>query len=414
MSLPSLPPVPVLFISRKAITVGAPLLVLALTIFAFIAINSNRPQPEKREAEERPVSAFVARAKRMTVIPKVVTQGEVRPLREIDLIPQVGGRIEEIDLNFEPGGAFTKGELLFRIQEADYELAVVRAQSQVAQARQNLVRESAEAEMAQKDWAELGEGEASPLTLRQPQLETRRAELQAAEANLAEAELALRRTRITAPFDGRVREKRADLGQVVGPQTILGRIFSTEIVQIPLPLTDRELGVVGLPIGYNAPDRDGPIVNLSTTVAGEARRWQGRIARTDSAIDPQTRVLTAICEVVDPYGKSADDGVPLAVGLFVTAEIPGRAVEDVIVIPRAALRSADSLYVVTTDEEGVDRLEIRSVSVAITEPDRVILASGLEEGERVIISAIEGAVGGLRIQTLEERELARAKEEEQP
>ncbi|MGF1455356.1 MAG: efflux RND transporter periplasmic adaptor subunit [Alphaproteobacteria bacterium] len=414
MNLTCPPPGPILFISRKVLTVGAPLLVFALTILSFIGLNANRPQPEKREVEERPVSAFVAIAKRMTVVPKVVTQGEVRPLREIDLVPQVGGRIEEIDPDFEPGGAFEKGELLFRIQEADYRLAVVRAQSRVAEARQNLLRENAEAEMAQRDWEELGEGEASPLTLRKPQLETRKALLQAAEADLAEAELALRRTRITAPFDGRVREKRADIGQVVGPQTILGRIFSSEVVQIPLPLTDRELGVVGLPIGYDALEREGPPVILTATVAGEMRQWRGTIARTESAIDPQTRVLSAICEVVDPYGAHADNGVPLAVGLFVTAEIPGRPVEDVIVVPRAALRSADTVYVVKPDDAGIDRLEFRVVQVAFTEAERVILSGGLEPGERVVVSAIEGAVQGLRINALDETNPDGVGEDTQP
>ncbi len=389
-------------LSRKVLTVMGPILVLGLTVFAVGAINSNRPEPERQEAEERPVSAFVARAKRMTVIPKVITQGEVRPLREIDVVPQVAGRIVEIARNFEPGGAFKRGDLLFQIDPSDYELAVVQARSRVAEARQNLIRESAEADMAARDWEELGDGDASPLTLRQPQLATRRALLQAAEADLAIAELNLSRTRVIAPFDGRVRTKIADVGQVVSPGNILGRIFSSEIVQIRLPLTDRELGIVGLPIGFNAPGGEGPDVRLTATVAGEMRSWIGQIARTDSALDPQTRVLNAICEVRDPYGASADDGVPIAVGLFVTAEIPGPPVENMIVVPRTALRTADIVYVVTPDDDGVERLEFRTVDVAFTEAERIVVSGGLEEGERVVVSAIEGAVAGLKINPLED------------
>ncbi len=386
---------------RKFLTIAVPLFIILLMVGVVILLNALKPVPEKKEAEERPTSVFIARAERMTVVPRVISQGEVRPRREIDLVPQVIGRIVYINPNFERGGSFNEGEVLIRLEEADYKLAVIRARSRVAEARQELLREDAEAQMARRDWEELGEGEASALALREPQLEMRRAMLEAAQADLDEAELNLKRASLVAPFTGRVREKRADIGQVVSTATVLGRIFSTSIVQINLQLTDRELGMLGLPIGFEAEDRSGPVVHLNGVVAGEMHSWTGHVIRTDSAIDPQSRVLNVICEVDEPYGAGSDNGIPLAVGLFVTAELPGEPLPDVIVVPRQALRSDNVVYVAKPDEEGIDRLDIRRVDVAFSEPNRVVITDGLEAGEAVVISAVEGASRGLKLQLLE-------------
>ncbi len=368
---------------------------IVLTVFGFMALNSMAPKPERNEeAAEQSVGVFVETVKRQRVIPNVTTQGEVRARTEIDLFPQITGRIAEVAPEFRAGGIFKKDDVLVRIEEADYELNVIRSKARVADAEQAMVREEAEAEMARRDWEELGAGgEATPLTFREPQLAQARANLEAARADLADAELDLDRTRIIAPFNGRVRLQEADLGQYVAPGTRLGRIFATDIVEIRLPLTDREMGVVGLPIGYTAPPGGGPKVTLYATVAGEPHEWTGEIVRTDSAIDSDTRVLQGIVEVRDPYGASADGDAPLAVGLFVTASIPGRPIEDALVIPRAALRSGNQVYMVDAD----NRLDKRIVDIAFTEEDRVVLEGGLEEGDKVIVSPMQAPPQGLKV-----------------
>lgn len=167
---------------------------------------------------------------------------------------------------------------------------------------------------------------------------------------------------------------------------------------VRLPLTDHDLGLLGIPVAYNAAtDPAGGIpVTLSATIAGAPHEWSGRITRTDSAIDPQTRVLYAIAEVDDPYGAAAEeDGAPLAIGLFLNARIVGREVENAHILPRNALRGENSVYVV--EEDGV--LRIRDVSVIDSNPDRVIVANGVENGDLVVVSPIRGASDGMRVQT---------------
>lgn len=378
---------------KKFLIIAAPAVVLAGGVLIVVLMMLAAPKPQKKDEGPRPVSAFVAAVERKTVRLTVTTQGEVRPRVEIDLVPQVSGRIVYVAPEFVGGGIIAEGQDLIRIEDTDYELGVVRARARVAEAEQNLQREQAEAELARKDWEELGEGTASPLTLREPQLADARAKLAAAKADLEDAQLKLRRTRITAPFAGRVRQKQADLGQFVTAGTRLGRIFATDLVEVRLPLTDRELGLLNLPVAFAAPEGGGPDVILSGVIAGQNRQWTGRVVRTESAIDPQTRLLYAIAEVKDPYGKGADNGAPLAVGMFVNAEIKGRELAGALVIPRAALRGENTVYVVDKDGE----LEIRSVDVIHSSVDEAILRSGVRAGERAVTSPLRDPRNGMKI-----------------
>ena len=362
------------------------------------ALLESQQRPERANAAPRPVAVFVDEARLDTIALQVTSQGEARPRTQINLVPQVAGRITFVNPNFIEGGFFEAGETLVQIDDADYRLAVTRASAQVAQAQQALVRERAESELAASEWAVLGEGEASSLTLREPQLAEARAQLAAAEAALQSARLDLQRTRISAPFSGRVRVKNADLGQYVSPGTPLGEVFSTDAVLVRLPLTDHELGLLGIPIAYNAGGvGEGMPVQLSASLGGRQQTWQGHITRTDSAIDPQTRVLYAIAEVTDPYGAGASNGTPLAVGLFVTANITGRDVENAYILPRSALRGQNSVYVA---EEG-GTLSVRTVEVIDSNSERVVVSSGVRGGEMVVTSPIRGASDGMRIQTFD-------------
>ena len=379
----------------RIIIIGLAAIIPLGIIFSLVAA---KPEPHRANAQPRPVAVFVDEAELQTVALTVESQGQARPRTQINLVPQVAGRITYVNPNFIEGGFFEAGETLVQIEDADYRLAVTRAAAQVAQAEQALARERAESELAASEWQALGQGEASALTLREPQMAEARAQLAAAEAALQSARLDLQRTRVSAPFSGRVRSKNADLGQYVGPGTNLGEVFSTDTVLVRLPLTDHQLGLLGIPVAYNAAadaNDDGIRVTLTATLAGRQHAWDGRITRTASAIDPQTRVLYAIAEVADPYGAAAEGGAPLAVGLFVNARIEGREVENVSILPRSALRGEDSVYVA----EVGGTLSVRTVEVIDSSPDRVVVSSGVRGGELVVTSPIRGANNGMRVQT---------------
>ncbi len=382
---------------RKILMTIAPVLVLLIGIGVVQALIATKPEPEKTEETERVLSLYVDEVRADTVTINVRSQGEVRPKTEIDLVPQVSGRIVALSDVFAEGAEFAADTVLAKIDDADYRLAVIRAEARVAEAVTRLEEELATAKIKEEQWADRRtKGEPTPFALNEPQVEEARAGIRSAEAELAEARLNLARTEIKVPFRGRVRERNIGVGQYVTAGSILGRVFSTDTIEIKLPLTDSQLVELNLPIGFMANGQNAPAVLLRAAVGNVEHTWHGRIVRTQAAVDQQTRLIYAIAEVTDPYGSASSDNMPLAVGLFVTAEIEGVKPQAAFVIPRLALRGADKVYVVND----ADELEIRPVTVLSTSEDRVLLADGVEAGEQVVTSTIASAVNGMKVQAL--------------
>lgn len=384
----------------RLIAIIAPIaIVLVLGVGGVIAVTAMKPEPEKNDEPRAALNVFAEPVKTGALTITVEAQGEVRPKREIIVAPQIAGRVTYVSPDFVDGGFIKRGQVLVRVEPADYELAVVRARSVVASAEQGLAREIAEAELAQKDLDDLGLADASPLARREPQLAEARAALEAAKAQLAEAELSLGRTAVVAPFDGRVRERMADIGQFVSPGQSLGNIFATDVVEVALPLKDADLGQLGLPIAFLAtPQNPGPRVEFSAVVGGQPRTWTGEVVRTGAAINSQTRQINVFAELKDPYGTGADDGAPMAPGLFVNARIEGAKLDNVLIAPRASLRGDNRLFI---GDAKNGKLSIRPVDVAYSDRTGAYLRSGVEPGELAITSPIQAAFDGMSITVLE-------------
>jgi multidrug efflux pump subunit AcrA (membrane-fusion protein) len=197
------------------------------------------------------------------------------------------------------------------------------------------------------------------------------------------------------------------IGQVISVGTTLGEVFSTDRVQVRLPLNNRQLSALGLPIGFAAEAGAAPPVSFSADVAGETQRWEGKLVRIDASVDPSTRLIYATAEVEDPYGSArSDGGMPLAVGLFVEASIRGRELKNVVQIPGKGLRPGNQLYVV--DSSGL--LDIRTAKVAHSTPEYAIISDGLRPGERLVVSALRNPISGMALSTIDERVFAAARE----
>ncbi len=386
----------------RVIAIVAPFVILGgLGVGGMVVLDAIKPVQEKVEDARTGLNVFGEKVRRGDLKLTALAQGEVRPRREIIVAPQISGRISYVSPDFIDGGFIKQGQLLVRVEAADYELAVVRAQSGVASAEQRLAREIAESELALQDIEDLGLEDASPLARREPQLAEARASLEGAKAQLKDAQLALNRTAVYAPFDGRVRERSVDIGQVVGTGQSLGRIFANDVVEVSLPLDDTQMGRLGLPLAFAATEKEpGPKVIFSATVGGVERHWTGEIVRSAAAVNSQTRQINVIGEVNDPYGKGADGDAPMAPGLFVTAVIEGKTLDDVLIAPRAALRGDDRVFIGLPDE---GKLSVREVDLIYSDPDGAYIRSGIEEGEYAITSPIQAAFDGMSIKVMERK-----------
>jgi len=382
---------------KKLLKIIAPVLVLVVSIGVVQALSAAKPAPEKKEESQRLVSLYVDEVKSDTVTISVQTQGEVRPKTEIDLIPQVSGRIVGISESFADGAEFDPGETLIKIDDTNYKLAVIRAEARVAGAQVAIQRELANAKIKKEHWLDKRtEGEPTAYALNKPQVMEAEALLLAAEADLKEARLNVARTEINVPFLGHVLEKNVGIGQYVTAGTSLGRVFSTDTVEIRLPLTDAQLEELNLPMGFMADAFNAPAVQFSAHVGNREHFWHGRIVRTHASVDRQTRLIYAIAEVKDPYGLGSDNGAPMAVGMFVHANIEGVNSQSALVLPRLALRNANKVYVINDE----NRLEIRTVEVLSTSKDTVLVTTGVEIGDKVVTSTIPAAVDGMEVRAI--------------
>jgi RND family efflux transporter MFP subunit len=374
-----------------------PVVTLAVASTWAWKIFNDRPVVETRPPEIPVPVIRVVPVKLQTLRLKVMSQGTVAPRTQTTLIPEIAGRVLEVSPSLADGGFFEAGGQLLRIDATDYHLQVVQAESQIAQAQLSLETEEAQAEVARKEWESLGEGEARPLLRRVPQIARAKAALSSAQAALAQAQRNLEKTRIAAPFAGRVLRKNVDIGQYVTPGTPVATIYSVDHAEIRLPLPDEELAYVDLPLSYrgDGSEKRQPVVLLRAEFGQRQHSWTGRIVRTDGTIDPQTRMIHAIAQVADPYGRGPDpDRPPLAVGMFVEAEIQGHRLENVVTLPRAALRGEDQVLVVDSES----RLRFRDVNVVRLEREQVIIDLGLEEGELVSLATLATVVDGMKVQ----------------
>ena len=382
---------------KKLVKVVAPVLVLAGSVFMVQMLSAAKPAPEKKEESQRLISLYVDEVQADNVVVSIHTQGEVRPKTEIDLVPQVSGRVVAIADVFAEGAEFAANTLLLKIDDTDYKFAVIRAEAKVAEAQTMLEKELANKKNKDEQWkGKKNRNDASPYALNQPQVAEAKAKLRAANADLAAAEVNLSRTEIKVPFHGRVREKSIGVGQYVTAGTSLGRVFSTDIVEVRLPLTDIQLAELQLPMGFMASESNAPQVKFTARVGNKSHAWHGKIVRTNASVDQQTRMIYAVAEVQDPYGAGADGMTPIAVGMFVRAEIEGVSSQAALVLPRLALRNNNTVYVVNDE----NRLEIRTVDILSTSPDTVFVSTGLVAGDKVVTSTIPTAVDGMEVRAL--------------
>lgn len=376
---------------KKSIKIIVPILIISLAISIVIELNDRKEQPKKRINIDEAEIISVDKVRQLPRTLKVTTHGEVKAKTMLTVVSQVSGIVENISPNFVQGGRISANETFVNIDDTDYQVQIVRAEAKVAEAKLNLEKNIADAEVAKK---QLTSESHSSLALKKPHIENAKAQLASAKAELSFAKANLERTKIKLPFDVRITEKLIDRGQFVSVGTVLGSAFSTEIAEVQVGLTDKQLFDLGLPIGYQSNDKKGPEVSLSTMVAQQKRFWTGHIVRVDSALDLETRMFNAYVEISDPYGEKINSSayIPLAVGLYVSAEITGRTIKNAYVIPRKALRSGNKVFVVNDG-----KLNIKQVEVLHQDVDEVYVNSGINVDDLVAVSPIGTPVQGMNV-----------------
>ncbi|MGE9266949.1 MAG: efflux RND transporter periplasmic adaptor subunit [Verrucomicrobiales bacterium] len=346
-------------------------------------LMQNGPVAEKSEAEVKLVTVEVAELTEEAVELRLEAEGLVSARRETVLSAEVGGRVVSVSERFEAGGMFSEGEVVLELEKTDYEAAVANAESGLAEAELALETEVARGAQARRDWERLGRGgEPSEMVLRVPHIAAARARVGAAEAALLRARRDLERTVLRAPYGCRVRSAGVDVGAVVAPGARLGEVFEEETCEARLPFSLTEAAFL----------REGGEVELSAEVGGERLTWPGRIGRREGEVNRATMSLYLYAEA--GVNESAPEGFKRPPpGLFVRAVVPGKVLEGVVAVPRAALRGEKAFWVI--DEES--RLRRREAEIVWRDGERLFVRDGLRAGERVCLTKVERAVEGMEV-----------------
>lgn len=390
---------------QKLLKWVAPAVFLMLCIGIASILMATKPEPQRRIPPTPVPTVNAMRLAKQTFQVIVPSQGVVQARTRSSLIPQVSGEITWISESFRSGGFFKPEEELVKIDPRDYETALVVAKATLAQRASAYEVEKAQHEQAKVNWGRLGNGEkASALVLREPQLAEAKALMESAAANVERAERDLERTVIKAPYEGRIMEKNVDVGQTVSPGTTLAEIFATDYVEIRLPLRNEHLDFVDLPEMFRdlKPQESllRPAVRLTGQYGSRDVTWNGRVVRTQSAFDARSRELFVIAQVDDPYGKVDEEHPPLKINQYVRAEIQGDQLEDVFVVPRAALRNNDEVVLIGKD----NKIIRRAVEVIWRQGEQVVIRDGVTEGEVLCLSSLLFAADGAEVRPVIEGE----------
>ncbi|HBS26058.1 MAG TPA: efflux transporter periplasmic adaptor subunit [Gammaproteobacteria bacterium] len=374
----------------KIIKILGPIIVIGIGIAVMKGMMATAPKAERHEKKQAIPVVEVMQLK-VTDYPIVIkSYGTVEPSTQTTVVAEVSGKIISRAKYFNDGEYFRKNDIFLKIDPRDYQSAVTIAESELARQRVKLQQEKAQAEQALIDWKELGgDGEPNDLALRKPQLASAKADIAGAQAKLKQSKTNLERTKIHAPYDGRFLETLVDIGQYVTPATPVAKIYATDYVEIKLPLDDKQLTFLSLPEQFAGEKRPpGAKVIISK---GE-HRWVGEIVRSAGAIDSQSRQQFVIVKVDNPYSRSTPGRPPLKIGLFVDAQIAGKSLTNVIVIPRAALREEDSVLLVVDN-----KLTRRDIKIVWRTENKVVVSGGLQVEDQLITSPISYAAEGSKV-----------------
>lgn len=372
-----------------------PLLIFAAAVLITLLMVKSRKMPEPHETAFAGPLVEVMTVRRTPREIVVSGTGTVQPSREVAVTPRVSGQLVKLSPQMVAGGFVEQNDLLFVIEDTDYRFALEKARANLAQADLELARISGQAEVARLEWRRLNDAEQAepnPLVVYEPQLKSAEAQRAAAAAAVAQAQLDLERTRVRAPFNAYVRSENVEVGQYVRAGNSVAVLAGTDEAEIVVPLPLEELSWIPLPAA--AAREQGAKVDVQLELGSRMQAWQGRVDRVLGDVDPQNRMAELVISVDDPFGLESDAAgadQALAPGTFVKVLIQGKSLPDVAVVPRSALHDDATVWIIDAEQ----KLRIRPVEIVRREREDVLVADGLRDGDRIVLTNISGAADGM-------------------
>ena len=374
-------------------TLGACVIILGIGLAISKGLSVFVPTAEIRPPETRVESVEAITVTPEAVVARITGTGLVTAQQQVNLIPEVSGRIVDVAEGLRPGRRFAANASLARIDSRDYRYGVDMETSRVRQAELELELERGRQAAARREWELLGDGRPesdASLALRTPHLVTAEHNLASAQSSLARAELALERTSLRAPFNAIVVNETLDIGQVVGAGAPVATLIGTDAFRVEASVPVEKLVAIDVP-GFNAEigsevlvaHRLGPEVSVQRT---------GRVIGLSGQLDEATRTARLLIQITNPLDPPEGE-LPLMAGAYVSIDIAGRTLQNTFRLPRRAVLQGDQVWVVTDEQQ----LASRTVEVAWRTDDDLVISKGLTAGDQVIVSPLAIPIEGMPV-----------------
>ena len=365
---------------------------------ALALIFSTQPIAE-REAAVRQTAMLVevTQPERGSFRPVIEAMGTVTAERAITLTPRVGGELVALADSFVPGGFIRQGEVVARIDDADYRNILQQRESAVEQAISDFEIEQGRQELALQDYRDLQRPvpeDRRALILREPQLRAAEAAIQSARATAEQARLDLERTAVKAPFDAHVLSREANVGSLVNASDPLGRLAGVDVYWIETTIPLDKLRWLSFAEGEN--DHGSPVRIHHRTAWQPGQVREGHLYRLIGELEGNTRMARALVAVEDPLALKTDspDAPALMIGTFVQCRIEGRELRDTLRLRREHVRANDTVWLM---RDGM--LAIQPVEVVFQDAEYAYIASGLNDDARVVTTSLATVKEGVPLRT---------------
>ena len=323
---------------------------------------------------------------------QISSNGTTTPLTQTVLTAEVGGEVIYRSKKFAEGASVIEGEILAKIDDTDLQLQYKNALLQLANAEVQYSLQLAEAEVAKEAWDKIGDGVASDLTLKKPQLKQAEAFLEVAKAQVSSAAKKLNKTEIIAPYAGRIQNVNIDLGTTIIPGQPVGAMYTSSEIEITLAVKDNDLQFLSIPMdGRKLNPSEQASVVIESFYKGRTQSWKGKLERVDGVIDPVTRMINLIAVFKNDFIESDKPNLPI--GLFVEAKIDGITLKNIFEIPINSISEDNEVYIVDKDNQ----LELRELTILKKYSEFVIIQDGLKAGERIVTSKLSTASNGIKV-----------------
>lgn len=383
---------------RARVTICVALLLLGAA--ALWLIFSTEPEAQ-REAATRQTAMLVQVTSPEVgdFRPEIEAMGTVMPASEIVLTPRVSGEVVERSAAFVPGGFLRKGDVVIRIDDADYRNALAQRESGLQQAIAELEIEKGRQDLAERDYREL-KGTISEdnraLILREPQLRASEAAVQSARAAVEQARLDLERTIVRAPYDAQVLTREVNVGSLVTAGDPLGRLAGVDEYWVETTLALDDLRWLNFSDEENRHGSPVHIRHRTAWAPGQVR--EGHLFRLIGELEGNTRLARALVTVPDPLARNLDPSTApsLMIGTFVECRIEGQEIPGALRLRREHLRANGSVWLM---RDG--KLVIQPVEIVFEDAEFAYITGGLARDDQVVTTSLATVKEGVPLRTSE-------------